>query len=362
MMHYLPTKIYHGARCLKDNSGCLQGLGTRAGIVTGKTSAKKCGALTDVLSVLEKLKITSVLFDDVEENPSVATCFKAAEFFKEQGVDFVIGIGGGSPLDAAKAIALLLANPTLIGEDLYTFKGALSHLPVVEIPTTAGTGAEVTPNAVLSIPETGKKSSIAYSMYPSIAFCDYRYLKSLPRSIRISTAVDALAHLLESFLSAKADRFSDMYCCMGLTIFTGSLATVGKEEALSSSEWKLLMDASTIAGMAIAQTGTSLPHAFSYPLTMRNHIAHGTACGITLGGYVRLLEQRGSFKAKTALNILGFSEAAALEECFKKLLPKASIPAVQKEEDIKSVLSNPKKTATCPFSLTEEELRGIYLF
>lgn len=361
-MHYLPTRIYHGARCIKDNADFFATLGKHAGIVTGASSAMKSGAFDDVTLILKQLNISYSLFNQVEENPSTDTCFHAADIFAKEHVDFIIGIGGGSPIDAAKAIALIIENPSLNSESLYHYDGSmLPHLPIVGIPTTAGTGAEVTPNAVLTEPSISLKGSIAHSMYPAAAFCDYRYLKSMPQSVRISTAIDALSHLLESFLSAKADRFSDIYCCMGLTIFSNIRTFIAKNGDLSASEYKLLMDASTIAGMTIAQTGTSLPHALSYSLTTRNHIAHGIACGVTLGGYIRLLEARDYFKVKTAMQILGFSKAEDLEQWLYSVLPNVSIAKDQKKTDVKSVLSNPKKLSTCPVILTEDELLDAYL-
>ena len=134
--YFMPTKIYFGNDCVLKN-------GKKAVLITGRTSAKKNGSQADVQKALESAGIEYFIFDDIEENPSLSTVEKAAEKTIYEKADFVIGIGGGSPMDSAKAVAFLAANPGKTAQFLFE-KGESSHLPVVEIPTTAGTGSEVT--------------------------------------------------------------------------------------------------------------------------------------------------------------------------------------------------------------------------
>ena len=188
MRFYVPTDIYVEKNCVVNHARDLAALGKRAFIITGRHSAKANGSLNDVISVLEKEGIPYRIFDQVEENPSVETIVKAAETGKEFRGDFLIGIGGGSPLDAAKAIGLLMANPDKDESCLYQAQD-LSHLPVAAIPTTCGTGSEATPVSVLTNHQMKVKKSIPYKIFPALALVDGKYLASAKKSLIVNTAV-----------------------------------------------------------------------------------------------------------------------------------------------------------------------------
>ncbi len=150
MLLYVPTKVYSESGCVNNHGKELASFGEKAMIVTGKLSAKKNGALQDVKNALHAENTSYIIFDEIEENPSIETVMKARDIGLREKVDFVVGIGGGSPLDAAKAIAMMIANPDETETVLYEAK-ELKNLPVVCVPTTCGTGSEVTPYAVLTI-------------------------------------------------------------------------------------------------------------------------------------------------------------------------------------------------------------------
>ena len=136
MKYYIPTKVYQEIDAVKVHAEELAGYGSYALIVTGKYSARANGALADVEAALDAYGKKHVQYDGIEENPSVETVMKATEFGKRNGVDFVIAIGGGSPMDAAKAIAIMLANPEKDADYLYENVAHTKALPVVTIPTT----------------------------------------------------------------------------------------------------------------------------------------------------------------------------------------------------------------------------------
>lgn len=144
MNFYMPAKVYSEANCVMNHSSELAALGTRALIVTGKNSARRCGAFADVTAALEKHGVTWVEFAEVEENPSVETVMRARKVGCKVEADFVIGIGGGSPMDAAKAVALMMKHSGSDWPYLYDKNAETSTLPIALIPTTAGTGSEVT--------------------------------------------------------------------------------------------------------------------------------------------------------------------------------------------------------------------------
>ena len=155
MKLYMPTKVYNEKGCVRQHSQELAELGTKALLVTGKHSSRVNGSLQDVEDALNREQVPYVVFDGIEENPSVETVMRATALGLSEKVDFVIGIGGGSPMDASKAIALMIANPEKKADFLYETDAAVKQaankaLMVAAVPTTAGTGSEVTPYAILT--------------------------------------------------------------------------------------------------------------------------------------------------------------------------------------------------------------------
>ena len=202
MDFYMPTKVHLEKGCVKKYTKELTSLGTKALIVTGRSSSKKNGSLSDVTQALTSEGVLYIMFDEIEENPSVETVMKGAKIGIDEHVDFVIGIGGGSPMDAAKGIALMIANPEENESLLYESRPA-PYLPVVAVPTTAGTGSEVTPWAILTRHDERTKRSLAHRIFPTLALVDYSYMAFASRDIIVCTAIDALAHLIESYLNTK---------------------------------------------------------------------------------------------------------------------------------------------------------------
>ncbi len=283
---YMPTRLFFGQDCLKNGADLLKKAGRHALLVTGRSSARRSGALDDVTALLNALDITFTIFDGVTENPPLLTCHSAGIRAHEEGVDFVIGIGGGSALDAAKAIAAFTANPTLKPADIFNAeKRANPCLPIFALPTTAGTGSEVNNYSVLTL-EGGrqKKTFKAEDSWPRAAFVNPRYTASLPREIAISTALDAFAHALESYLSPKSTVFSE-----NAAIFAGAhiYEVLSRLPAtLDEADREQLSLAATAAGMAISITGTGFPHPMGYSLTLLDGLPHGRACACFAGDYI----------------------------------------------------------------------------
>lgn len=355
MMFYMPTKVYSEENCVKNHARELGALGKKAMIVTGRHSAKKCGALEDVLAALEAQNIGYVLFDRVEENPSIETVMAARELALGEKVDFFIGIGGGSPMDAAKAIAMMTANP---GEDervLYTPK-VLNHLPVVCIPTTCGTGSEVTPYAILTRHALRTKKSISHKIFPALALLDAKYLKSMSRKGIVSTAVDALAHLLESWLNTNTNDLNRIATREGLRLW-GQFKDRLAADGLTEEDYDLMLRASMVAGMSITHTGTSIPHAMSYPVTYELGVPHGTAVGMFLGGFAESYPDRK--QVQQAMDILGFENAGAFHSYITALLGVVEVPGSVLDAGTKLLLSDPAKLKNYPFPVTEAQIRKM---
>lgn len=367
MQFFAPTRVYLEKDCVVNHKKELLSFGKRAFIVTGKHSSKSNGSLDDILSVLDEASIPYLIYNDIEENPSVETVEKASAIGKDFQADFVIGIGGGSPLDAAKAIALLIANPQENAGCLYEPKD-LTALPVVAVPTTCGTGSEVTPNAVLTRHAFKTKKSISYNIYPKLALVDGKYLTSASGQLLIHTAVDALAHCVESRLHSKANTYNHMFSEYGLRLWgrmIPALTRIAEEPKtspaglLSDEDRETFMLASTVAGMAIAQTTTSLPHAISYEITYNHGVPHGKACGIFLAAYMEEYARNKPEDVNRVLSLLGFASTEGLGDYLRQLLGIVSITEEECELYADNIMANASKLATYPFPIDRNAIVKI---
>lgn len=361
MQIYMPTNVYSEKNCVRNHKKELAALGTKAMLVTGRHSSRVNGSLEDAMRALEEEGTAYVVFDRIEENPSIETVMQAREIGIRENVDFVVGIGGGSPMDAAKAIALMIANPKADESVLYE-KQELGVLPVAEIPTTAGTGSEVTPYAILTIHARRTKKSISYRIYPELALIDSDYLKTESLDTLIDTAVDALAHLLESYLNTNADSYNRMYSEKGLRLFAEikeellQCRRIDKEpgQTLSDEVFDKLMQIAATAGMAITHTGTSLPHGLSYSVTYEMGVPHGKAVGIFLPGFLEFYQAKEDVQA--ALAMMDFPCVEEFTVYLDELLGKVAIPEELWREDVGLIMGNQAKMKNYPFAMDEETL------
>lgn len=361
MQIYMPTNVYSERNCVKNHRKELASLGKKAMLVTGKHSSRVNGSLEDVEHALQEEGCAYVIFDAIEENPSIETVMQARQLGVQEGVDFVVGIGGGSPMDAAKAIALMIANPKEDEGILYE-KRELSALPVVEVPTTAGTGSEVTPYAILTIHARRTKQSISYRIYPKLALIDSKYLKTEHLNTLIDTTVDALAHLLESYLNTNANSYNRMYSEKGLRLF-GEIKEellkckrLGKEpkETLPDAVFDDLMQIAATAGMAITHTGTSLPHGLSYAVTYEMGVPHGKAVGIFLPGFLEHYQAKEEVQA--ALTWMGFENVERFTSYLDELLGKVEISEELWQKNVDTIMGNQAKLKNYPFEMDKETL------
>ena len=279
---FMPVKLVTGAGCVGNSAKELAKLGKICLIVTGKTSAKACGALGDVTAALESNGQTWILFDEIGQNPKLTDCMRAAEKAIASGADFVVGIGGGSPLDAAKCIAVLAANPGMTQEQLYAFEWANPPLKIVAVGTTAGTGSEVTKVSVITTPDGRKKSFHHEGIFPVLALGDPTYTMSVSPIVTRSTMVDVLAHCAESFFSRAANHISRAYAVEGIRLLLPVMRMMAENGCgeLDYDTRERLYCASIYGGLAINVTGTCFPHTMGYLLTESFGIPHGTACAV----------------------------------------------------------------------------------
>lgn len=366
---FMPTEVLTG-----EGVVCAHGekliLGRHALIVTGKNSARLSGALDDVTTVLKKAGVCYTLFDRITENPLAGTCHEGGAAAREAGADFVIGIGGGSALDAAKAIAAYAVCPDAAPAEIYSaVLPAGGMLPIAAIPTTAGTGSEANPYAVLTLPGGGVKKTFRNypGSYPKVAFVDPRYTYSLGEDYTVSTALDAFCHALESFLSPKSNEVSEMYALFAArqiwdVLFQGSCAD-GEPDVggFTPAQRERLSLASLAAGIAINRTGTGFPHPLGYSLTLSEGIPHGRACAAFTGAYViyNLRTAMGERKLIRFASYLGASPAEIARRVPAKADVRLTLTRAQIDDHVDRVASA-GNYVNSPYVLSHGEMIMIY--
>ncbi len=286
-MFYCPVKIISASEAMQKAKAELSPLGGKALIVTGKTSAKLSGAYDDCLSVLNELGVKSVLYHGIGENPSLESIMLGKMLFHENNCNFVIGIGGGSPIDAAKAISLAAAN-NLDAQQLYQTDLFAKAYPIVAIPTTSGTGSEVTQYSVLTDVQHKKKAGFGHPLaFPKLAILDARYTQSMTEKVTLHTGLDALSHLLEGIYSNQRTPLVSPLIYKGIANIMEYLRVVLNEPDNLMAREKL-MQASLYGGMVIAQGSTTLQHSIGYPLTTEYGIPHGLANALVMEAIMEL--------------------------------------------------------------------------
>lgn len=300
----MPVKIVSGNLAFERAVDDIVRLGKRCLIVTSCSAAVRSGALEDVTAGLKRASIEFQIYDKIESNPRTAVCRDAGAAARAFGADFLIGIGGGSPLDAAKAAAVYAVDESIAADDIFTLDArALRPLPTVLVGTTAGTGSEVTGVSVLTTESGRKKSVSGAAYYGSIAVCDPKYTVSMPIGESVSTALDAFCHAAESFLSERADCLSELYAEKALPmVWSGLTQFYEQGQTPDMAGRESLLYGSIFAGLAINYTGTLFPHTLGYVLTEQKQIPHGRACAAFMPP---LIDRYEKFALKKLMRLYG---------------------------------------------------------
>jgi alcohol dehydrogenase len=256
-------------------------LGSKVLIVTDK-GLVNAGLSAKLEAVLGDAGIQWFRFDAVEPDPRFEIAIQAADMAKAANADLVIGLGGGSPLDIAKVCAILATNTKpvseLFGVDMVPEPG----LKMILIPTTAGTGSEVTPIAILSDEgEKLKKGIVSPHLFPSVAILDPELTMGLPPHVTAATGLDALIHAVEAYTSKNANSLSDVVARQAMKLIYENIRKVFANGEDIEARAKML-EGSLLAGMAFANAGVTAVHAFAYPIGAEFHIPHGVANSIML--------------------------------------------------------------------------------
>lgn len=356
---FVPTKIVCGDNCIRENAQLLKAYGKKPLIVTGRTSARINGSLCDIEDALKTAKLEYALFDSVVSNPTVDCVYEGAKLLKEENCDFVIAIGGGSPMDAAKAIAAV-SSLDIKRENIFMGVPSGAVMPIVCVPTTAGTGSEVTQYSILTNDEAKTKTSLAApSLFPSLALLDHKYMSGLPINVTINTAIDALSHAVEGMLSNKASVVTDALAVKSISDICSCFDDM-KSGSISPEQREKLLTASTMAGAVIANTGTTAVHSMGYSLTYFKHIDHGRANGLLLPEFLKFVLKTKPEKVGEIIEACGFDDVDSFKNAVDELLGDRETLTKEELELFPKIAIKAKNIANCVVVPDEKVLRDTY--
>ncbi len=289
--HHMPTRLLVGQDVLDRLADEVARCSRRCLLVTGRRALRLGGVLERIQCKLQAAHIESVIFDQIEPNPTVETIREGADFARSQRARWVLGLGGGSAMDAAKAIALSAVNQ----DDLRHFSGGVqpaeAPLPVVAIPTTAGTGSEVTAVAAITDVAAGDKLVISLpQLFPRLALLDPSLTLTLPENVTIDSGLDALCHAIEALFSRQRSVFSDLYARSALDRIIANLPQARSQPDVLQARSAMQL-AAMFAGMAAADTDSLAPHLLGHPITVRYDLPHGRATALLMPAFLERMQQ-----------------------------------------------------------------------
>ncbi len=295
--------------------------GAKSVLIVTDPGIRKVGLLDRVMPGFAEAGVKVDVFDEVEADPADRTVLKTVELAKSRQADLVVGFGGGSSMDVAKLVAFLAApdcTQELAG--IYGVGNAKGNrLPLIQVPTTAGTGSEVTPIAIVTTGETTKAGIVSPVLLPDIALLDAELTLGLPPQVTAATGIDAMVHAIEAYTSkAKKNPLSDMLAKEALRLLAGSIVTAVEDGSNVQARANMLLGA-MLAGQAFANAPVAAVHALAYPLGGHFHIPHGLSNSLVLPHVLRFnTEAAEELYSELAPIILG--EACTGESCRDKTL------------------------------------------
>jgi len=280
----MPTRVIFGAGSIKKTPQLCKEQGfARVFVVTGSTSTRKSPYLQELIAEMDAIGITTHIFSEVEADPSVETVTKGAAELTAFAADAVIAFGGGSPMDAAKSVSMISVNGGSIldymqGRKTYTKRG----VPLICIPTTAGTGSEVTAAAVTTDKDSRKKIGVSHDFQmPAFAILDPVLHVTMPPSVTAATGIDALTHAIETFIAMKANPITDSLALSAIKMIGENLRLACANGENLEARGNMAI-ASLIAGGAFTNAGLGAVHGIAHPVGAQFGVAHGVANGILL--------------------------------------------------------------------------------
>lgn len=276
----LPKAVYSGENVMENLTKIVKGL-KKVALFTDK-SLLQFGLADGAIAAIKAAGAEVEIFSDLKAEPTYEQVQAVVDAYRKSQAEMIVGLGGGSVIDATKLTSLLAGCDVTVKQLLDNPLAAKRHVPTVMIPSTAGTGAEASPIGVVAVPEKELKVGIVNpDMIPDTVILDANLIKNLPRKIAAATGLDALAHAVECYTSKKANPFSDTFALEALDIIINNLEKAVDDPNAFEQKTKMFI-AAFYAGIALTASGVTGVHALSYPLGGKYHIAHGVSNAILL--------------------------------------------------------------------------------
>ncbi len=369
---------YFGPGARKELPEVIKRLGKEKALIVTDPGLVKFGVAKMVTDVLDEASIPYEIFSDVKPNPTVSNVKAGIEAYKKSGADFIIAIGGGSSIDTAKAVGIVINNPEF--SDIVSLEGCApttrKSVPIVALPTTAGTAAETTINYVI-IDEENKKKMVCVDPndIPAVAIVDAELMYSLPASLTAATGMDALTHAIEGYITKGAWALSDMFEIEAIRMISRNLPTAVAEPSNAEARDAMAV-AQYVAGMAFSNVGLGLVHGMAHPMGSLFDIPHGVANALLLPTIMEwnmpaCLDKYPAIAEAMGVDINGMTrEEAAWAACdaVKALAIKVGIPQHLSELGIGAAdiqaLSDQALADVCtpgnPRDVTIEDIKALY--
>ena len=308
----MPRKIISGPNVIAELGQHIQGKGKKALIVTDKMMVK-FGNAAKVENALKAANVPYVIYDGSNTEPTDIIVDEGLKIYKEEGCDFLIALGGGSPMDTAKAIAMLTVCPGKLRDYMHT----VIDMPVpfiVAIPTTAGTGSEATKNTIIADTETNVKMLLGGpSLIPDLAVVDPTFTMTAPPKVTAATGIDALTHVIEAYTSRKAIPMTDMFALSAIKKIHKNLPICYKDG--QNVEARMQMSVAALeAGIAFTNASVTIVHGMSRPIGALFHIAHGVSNAILLPACMEFAIKENTDRFATIGRIMGVADENTPDE------------------------------------------------
>ena len=305
---------------LEDIGELMRGLGAERVFIVCDAGIAATGLADRAEAALSRAGLLSEVFDGVAADPPVAVIQRAAEHARHWGADGVVGLGGGSSLDTAKLVALMIGGDQPLADMIGTDRARGQRVPLIQVPTTAGTGSEVTWVSVITDDAGRKQAVFAPQLLPDIALLDAELTIALPPHVTAATGLDAMVHAIEAYTSATGKNpVSDAFAVQALTLLGANLPAVLADGGNLAAREAMLQGA-TLAGLAFINASVAAIHALAYPLGARFHIPHGHANALVMTAVMRFnLESAAGLYAELAPAVLPqrtFASPTAAAEAF----------------------------------------------
>ena len=367
---------YHGAGAINAIPDEIKGHGFKKAFVTSDPDLVKFGISKKVTDLLEKNGIEYTLYSDIKPNPTIENVQHGVAAIKESGADCIVAIGGGSSMDTAKAIGIIVANPEFA--DVRSLEGVAPTknpcVPIIAVPTTAGTAAEVTINYVITDVEKKRKFvCVDAHDIPIIAVVDPEMMSTMPKALTAATGMDALTHAIEGYITKAAWELSDMFHLKAIEIISRSLRSAVANEKEGREGMAL---GQYVAGMGFSNVGLGVDHSMAHTLSAYYDTPHGKACAILLPTVMAYNAEYTGEKYREIARVMGVEGVddmtqdeyrAAAVEAVRKLAEDVGIPTtlkgIVKEEDIPALAESSYADACRPGNPREtsvEEIAELY--